>query len=164
MGGGGVGDGVSVVNEALARHAAPLAGAGRDTFGGGATPEEDVLFFSEGRIGMFATVVGVGVIVRFVQVVPGGRVENVVEGVGFGLGEDGVQLVRAFVRGGGDIKPVEVGQVGLVTDVGGQGPVGEEGAKGMRSGAGGAERAHVPDALGAGGGVWGAANAAEGVE
>lgn len=106
------------MDEALARHAFPGTVAG-DTFGGGAAPEEGVFFFGERRVWVF---VG-GVVGDFVDVVPGGGVENVGVAGDFALGEDGEQLVGGFEGSGAKVEAVEVTEVGLMAGGGGECPI-----------------------------------------
>ena len=147
------------VDEALAGHALPGAGGG-DAFGGGAAPEERVLFVREGRVR-----VGVaGGVLDFVHVVPGGGVEDVGVAVGFALREDGEGVVCGFEGGGGEVEAVKVGEVGLVAGRGGEGPVAEEGAEGVRGDAGRAVGTLVPDSAEAGLGRGGAGDGAVGGE
>ena len=154
----GVGAVVREVDETLTRHALPGAGRG-DAFGGGAAPEEGVLFVGEGRVWVRGGGVVAGGVFYFVHVVPGGGVEDVGVAVGFALREDGEGVVRCFEGGGREVEAVQVGEVGLVTGRGGEGPVAEEGAEGVGGGAGGAVGAGVPDAGAAG---WGRGRAGDG--
>ncbi len=137
--GAGGGEVVGEVDETLARHAFPGAVAG-DAFGGRAAPEEGVLFVGEGGVWM---VIG-RVVGDLVDVVPGGGVEDIGVAVDFALGEDGEELVRGLEGGGAEVEAVEVAKVGLVAGRGGEGPVAEEDAVGVRCGAGCAEGAAVP--------------------
>lgn len=89
--------------------------------------------------------VGGGGVEDFVDVVPGGRVEDVGESAGFALGEDGEELGGGAEGGGAEVEPVEVAEVGLVAWGGGEGPVAEEDALGVWGRAGEAERACVPE-------------------
>ncbi len=137
--GAGGGEVVGEVDEALARHAFPGAVAG-DAFGGCTAPEEGVLFVGEGGVRM---VVG-GVVGDLVDVVPGRGVEDVGVAGDFALGEDGEELVGGFEGGGAEVEAVEVAEVGLVAGRGGEGPVAEKDAEGVRGSAGCAEGAAVP--------------------
>lgn len=77
------------VHETLARHALPGAEALADALAGGPAPEEGVVLLApfEVRVCLAWLVAG------FVEVVPCGGVEDIVEPVGFALGEDGVEFV-----------------------------------------------------------------------
>ena len=101
-GGGAV---IGEVDEALARHAFPGAGGG-DAFGGGAAPEEGVLFVGEGRVGVWGRVGGRGGVFYFVHIVPRGGVEDVGVAVGFALREDGEGVACGFEGGGGEVEAV----------------------------------------------------------
>ncbi len=137
MGGGS--EVVSHVDEALTGHATPAVVAGGDAFGCCAAPEEGVLFGAPVRVWVARGIVILarcaggrgGGVDGFVHVVPGGRVEDVVVGVGFGLGEDGAKDIGGFEGGGGEVEAVKVGQIGLVAYICGEGPVGDELAKGV---------------------------------
>lgn len=128
------------MDETLARHAFP-GSFGGDAFGSRAAPEEGVVFLGEGRVWS----IGRRVVFGFVHVVPCARVEDVVEAVGFALAEDGDEVVGCFEGGRAEVQAVEVGHVGLVADVGGEGPVLEEWAEGVRGYTGRAEVTVVPD-------------------
>lgn len=129
--GGGLGEVVGEVDEALAAHAFPGAVAG-DAFGGAAAPEEGVFFGGEGGVGVGGVGGGVG---HFVDVVPGGGVEDVGEAGDFALREYGQELVGCLEGGGAEVEAVEVAEIGLVAGGGAEGPVAEEGSLGMGRGA-----------------------------
>ncbi len=56
----------------------------------------------------------VGVVLDFVDVVPGGRVEDVSETFGLALGEDGKELMCSSEGSGTEIETMEVTKVGLM--------------------------------------------------
>lgn len=130
---------VGQVDETLARHAFPGAVAG-DAFGGGAAPEQGAFFFGKRRVWMF-----IGrVVIDFVHVVPRRGVEYVSIAVDFALGEDREELMGGLEGRGAEVEAVKVAKVRLMTWGGGEGPVAQKDAVGVRCKARCAEGATVP--------------------
>lgn len=67
------------------------------------------------------------------------------------MGENWVEGVGGLECGRGEVEAVEMSEIGLVAWGGGEGPVGEKDAGGVRGETGGAEGAGVPDVRTAGG-------------
>ncbi len=97
------------MDEALAGHALPGSVAG-DAFGSAAAPDERNIFFAEGGIGVGDR----GGVAGFVDIVPGGGVEDVCKTGDFALREDGEEGVGCLEGCGTEVKAVEVAEVRLV--------------------------------------------------
>ena len=98
------------MHHALTRHSSPLTVAGTYALASCAAPEERAVLVLERRIRELI----VGIVSDLVHVIPCRWIKDVVEAMSFALRENRVQVVSALESCRREIKPMQVGKIGLM--------------------------------------------------